>query len=330
MTRAAVVLNPIKVDDLEAFKEDISLALVGQGWDEPMWLQTTPTDPGSGQAAYAADAGVDLVIAAGGDGTVTACAAGLAGRLVPLAILPTGTGNLLAVNLGIPLDRARAVQTALTGVDRKIDLGVANGRPFVAMAGLGVDAKMLRSTSEAAKKRFGYAAYVVSVLRHIGDPPLRVAVRTDGGRSKKYSATGIIIGNVGWLHGGIRLLPDAQPDDGVLDAAVLTSRGLASSIALALRILLRRDDAQVVRGSFRSLRIRVDREHLWEIDGEVVGTTKELKVGVHRDKLLLRVPAAATSESPPAAQSQPTPAEQGDLALDDMNGVVAQPEADSR
>jgi len=285
------VVNPIKVDDLEEFKKDVSAALTAHGWDEPMWSQTTPADPGSGQAAHAADAGVDLVIAAGGDGTVTACAAGLAGQLVPLAILPTGTGNLLAINLGIPLDRARAVEVALTGVDRKIDLGVANGRPFVAMAGLGLDAKMLRSTSEAAKKRFGYAAYLVAALRHVGDPPLRVTVRTDGGRPKKYSATGIIIGNVGWLQGGIRLLPDAQPDDGLLDAAVLTSRGLVSSIVLGLRILLRRDGTQVVRGSFRSLRIRVDREHLWEIDGEVIGSTKELKVGVHAEKLLLRVPA---------------------------------------
>jgi diacylglycerol kinase family enzyme len=159
------------------------------------------------------------------------------------------------------------------------------------MAGLGLDAKMLRSTSEAAKKRFGYAAYVAGVLRHVGDPPLRVAVRTDGGRPKKYSATGIIIGNVGWLHGGIRLLPDAEPDDGLLDAAVLTSGGLVSSIMLGLRILLRREGAQVVRGSFRSLRVRVDREHLWELDGDVVGTTMELKVGLHHEKLMLRVPA---------------------------------------
>lgn len=292
MSRAAVVVNPIKVDNLEIFKKKVSTALVARGWDEPMWLVTTPADHGCGQAIEAADAGVDLVIAAGGDGTVTACAAGLAGKLVPLAILPTGTGNLLAFNLGLPLDLARAVEVALTGADRKIDLGVANGRPFVAMAGLGVDAKMLRSTSESAKKRFGYAAYVVAALRHVGDRPLRVAVRTDGGRPKRYSATGIIVGNVGWLHRGIRLLPDAKPDDGLLDAAVLTSRGLASSIMLGLRILLRREGTQVVRASFRSLRIRVDRAQFWQLDGEVVGTTKELKIGIHREKLLLRVPAS--------------------------------------
>ena len=190
MKRAAVVINPIKVDDPEIFKKDVCAALAAQGWGEPMWLETTPADPGSGQATEAARAGVDLVMAAGGDGTVTACAAGLAGQAVPLAILPAGTGNLLAFNLGIPLDLAQALEVALTGVDRKIDLGNANGRPFVAMAGLGVDAKMLRSTSEAAKKRFGYAAYVAAVLRHVADPPLRVAVRTDGGQPKKYSATG--------------------------------------------------------------------------------------------------------------------------------------------
>ena len=291
VSRAAVVVNPIKVDDLEIFKKDVRTALACQGWDEPLWLETTPADPGRGQATRAADAGVDLVIAAGGDGTVTSCSAGLAGRGVPLAILPAGTGNLLAVNLGIPLERPSALDIALTGSDRKIDLGMANGRPFVIMAGLGVDAKMLRSTSEAAKKRFGYAAYVLSALRHLGDRPLRVAVRTDGGRPKRYSATGIIIGNVGWLNRGIRLLPEAKPDDGLLDVVVLTAHGLTSSIMLGLRILLRREGSRVVRGSFRGLRLRADRAQLWELDGEVIGTTRELKVGLHPDKLLVRVPA---------------------------------------
>ena len=290
MNRAAVVVNPIKIDDLEIFKKDVGAALAAQGWDEPLWLETTQADPGGGQAAEAVRAGVNLVMAAGGDGTVTACAAGLAGQSVPLAILPSGTGNVLALNIGIPLDLAPALDVALTGVDRKIDLGVANDRPFVAMAGLGLDAKMLRSASETAKKRFGNAAYVGALLRHLADSPLRVTVRSDGGRPKRYSATGIIVGNVGWLHRGIRLMPDAQPDDGLLDAVVLTSRGLVSSIMLGLRILLRREGTQLVRGSFRSLSIRVARAQLWELDGEVIGPTRELKVGIHAEKLLLRVP----------------------------------------
>jgi YegS/Rv2252/BmrU family lipid kinase len=291
VSRVAVVVNPIKVGDLALFKKNVSAALASRGWDEPMWLETTPADPGHGLANEAIQANVDLVIAAGGDGTVTACAAGLAGQPVPLAILPIGTGNLLAVNLGVPTELSQAIDVAVTGIDRKIDLGVANGRPFVAMAGLGLDANMLASTSESAKKRFGYAAYVIAMLRHLRDRPLRVAVRTDGGTPRKYSVTGIVVGNVGWLHRGIRLLPDASPDDGLLDVAVLTASGLTGSIILGLRILLRRDGPRLVRGSFRSLRIRVDREQLWEIDGEVAGSTRELRVRLHAEKLVLRVPA---------------------------------------
>ena len=68
------------------------------GWDEPLWLETTPEDPGRGQAESAVSAGVDLVLACGGDGTVTACAEGVTGTGVPLAIIPMGTGNLLARN----------------------------------------------------------------------------------------------------------------------------------------------------------------------------------------------------------------------------------------
>ncbi len=286
-----MVVNPIKFDDLEIFKKDVGAALAAQGWDEPMWLETTQADPGRGQATEAVRAGVDLVMAAGGDGTITACAAGLAGQLVPLAILPSGTGNVLAVNLGIPLDLAQALDVALTGVDRKIDLGVANDRPFVAMAGLGLDANMLRSTSEEAKRRFGYAAYVVSVLRHLRDRPLRIVARVDGGRSRTHRATGVIVGNVGWLHGGIRLLPQARPDDGLLDVVMLDAQGMMSSIALGLRILLRREGNRIFRSTFRSLRIGTDRPQAWEVDGEVIGTTRELRVGIHDDKLVLRVPA---------------------------------------
>jgi YegS/Rv2252/BmrU family lipid kinase len=266
-----------------------------RGWADPLWLETTADDPGEGQARQAALAGVDLVLGTGGDGTITACAAGLAGTGVPLGIIPAGTGNLLARNLGLPMDLDEALQVALTGTDRLVDVGIANGRTFVAMAGLGLDAMMLSSTSESAKRRFGWPAYVLSALRHLRDRPIRLTIETDGGRQVRRQTAGIIVGNVGWLQGGLPLLPDAQPDDGLLHLIVLPASGLAGWLALALHLLGRRKTGRVLRASFTRLRVLADREHMWEVDGEVIGRTRDLSITLHEDKLVLRVPAAGAA-----------------------------------
>jgi YegS/Rv2252/BmrU family lipid kinase len=291
MSRAAVVVNPTKHSDLPKFRAEVGRTISEHGWDEPLWLETTVDDPGEGQARAAVAARVDLVVASGGDGTITACAAGLADSGIPLAVLPAGTGNLLARNLGLPLELGEALVVGLTGADRQLDMGTANGRPFLVMAGLGLDAKMLDSTSERLKSRLGWAAYAVSALRHLRDRPVRMSLRADGGPPLRRRASEIIVGNVGTLQGGVPLLPDAEPDDGQLDLLVLTARGWTGWLALAAHMLLRRSaPGQTVRETFRELRIDFDRPQLWEVDGEVMGRTQELVAAVQPGKLLLRVP----------------------------------------
>jgi YegS/Rv2252/BmrU family lipid kinase len=291
MSRAAVVMNPTKVDDDEAFRKSVRRIMGDHGWDEPLWLQSTPEDPGLGQAKSAVSAGVDLVLACGGDGTVTACAQGLAGTGVPLAIIPMGTGNLLARNIGLPMGLDEALAVALAGVQQPIDTGIVNGTLFVVMAGLGLDAQMLSDTSEPLKKQLGWFAYAISAIRHLGDRPLRVTVTADGGRRRRMRASALIVGNVGWLRGGLPLLPDARPDDGMLDAVVLTVGGLTGWLAVTADILLRRPAyGRIYRVQFTKLQVTLDTDQPWELDGEVMGPTRQLTVMSQPGSLLLRMP----------------------------------------
>lgn len=289
-----MVMNPVKLDDAEKFRAAVGAAMAEHGWSEPIWLETTPEDPGEGQARQAVKDGADLILACGGDGTVTAAAAGLAGTGIPLAVIPLGTGNLLARNLGLPIDRGEALAVALTGRDRQLDVGRANGSLFLTMAGLGLDAKMLDDASEPVKKRLGWVAYVGSALRHLWDRPMRITLRTDGGPPLRHRASGVIAGNVGALQGGLPLLPDAQPDDGRLDLVVLTARGLGGWLGVAAQVVLRRHGGtdQVLRRTFRELHVETGHAHLWELDGEVMGRTRQLVITVRPGTLLVRVPAA--------------------------------------
>jgi YegS/Rv2252/BmrU family lipid kinase len=291
MSRAAVVVNPTKLDDDEAFRKSVRQVMDDHGWDEPMWLETTPEDPGRGQAKSAVAAGADLVLACGGDGTVTACAEGVTGTGVALAIIPLGTGNLLARNIGLPMSVDEALAVALGTAQQPVDAGRVNGALFVVMAGLGLDARMLDGTSDPLKKRLGWLAYAISAVRHLRDRPMRLTVSADGGRARPMRASTLIIGNVGWLQGGLPLMPEARPDDGLLDAVALTARGVTGWLAAAAAIALRRPAHDgIYRVQFTELRVTLAQPQPWELDGEVMGSTGQLTVVAEPGALLLRVP----------------------------------------
>jgi YegS/Rv2252/BmrU family lipid kinase len=290
-TRSAVVVNPSKVTDLEGRRRDICDALAEAGWPEPMWLLTTPEDPGCGQARQAVADGATVVFACGGDGTVMACATVLAGTDVALAVLPSGTGNLLATNLGLTPDVQAAVAVATSGRRRRIDVGVAGDRCFTVMAGMGFDAQMLAAAPERLKKHLGWLAYLVAGVKHLRHRPIRVRVKLDRDRPLRRRARTVLVGNVGRLQGGIPLLPDAEPDDGWLDVAIISPRTLGHWAALAWAVLRHRRRIPRME-TFRAQRVEIysDRVQPRELDGDVIEPGRLLSVAVRPAALCLCVP----------------------------------------
>lgn len=289
--RSAVVVNPVRVQDLPQRRRIIESTLAAAGWPAPAWFETTVEDPGTGQARRAADEGAEVIFVCGGDGTVRSAIAGLAGTDTALAVLPAGTGNLLALNLSLPADPAEGVRTAIAGRRRRLDVGEVDGQVFAVMAGMGFDAAMMDSASVVLKARFGSPAYVVSAVKHLRDRPMRVAVHIDDQPPRRYSARSVLVGNVGELQGGIRLMPDAAPDSGTMEVAVLTPRHLGHWAALAWAVLLRHH--RVPRMNvFRGTRIRVlsDRLQPRQLDGDVIAAGSTLLVTVRPGALVLCVP----------------------------------------
>jgi diacylglycerol kinase family enzyme len=289
--RSAVVVNPVKVPDLDQLRRIIGEGLAKAGWPAPVWYETTPEDPGRGQAKQAMAEGAELVFACGGDGTVMAVVTALAGTDVALAVLPAGTGNLLAANLGLSGDPATGVEVAIEGGRRRIDVGVVGDRCFAVMAGMGFDAQMLAGTSEKAKKRIGWLAYVAGAAKHLRDRPMRARIVLDGGAPMPRRPRTVIVGNVGRLQGGVRLLSKADPADGKLDVAILSPNNLRHWASLGWAVLRRQDRVPLME-TYTAERIEIYSRQAEprQLDGDLIEPGRTMKIQIKRQALLLCVP----------------------------------------
>lgn len=314
---AAVVYNPTKVD-LRRLRRVVERAESDNGWARTRWFSTSATDAGQAAARDAVVTGASVVIAAGGDGTVRAVAEALRGGTVPIALLPVGTGNLLARNLDLGLGNLDAsVATAFDGADRTIDLGIARitredgsteEHAFLVMAGLGLDAKMIARTDAKLKKAVGWLAYVDAGMRAIPKlTPVRLRYRVDGQPARPLIAHTLIVGNCGSLPGGILLIPDAVPDDGILDVVALKPRGrfgwlrvwnklawengVLRRSAAGRRIIDLRDDVKDV-AYFRGQRlgIELDSPQEFQLDGDEFGMVSAVDCSADRGALTVKVP----------------------------------------
>ncbi|WP_018295459.1 diacylglycerol/lipid kinase family protein [Corynebacterium lubricantis] len=313
---ATVVYNPIKVNREELAKLVDKHA---HGYDVK-WEETTEDDPGYSQAKKGVDAGDDLVIACGGDGTVRLVAEAVSETEASLGIIPAGTGNLLARNLRLDADFEAAVRTAFGEKERTIDLCHAEVTypdtsketfPFAVMAGVGIDAQMIANTDDDLKKRIGFFAYGVAILKSLkGGNRIKLTRRLDWGRWRTLRAHSVIVGNCGDLVNNLTLLPDAVPDDGKLDVVIMRPNGIFGWAIIGGRLVWQmsqklwftlrgqREKAKSSGDGSDSLRylqgesIEVSFSHreVFEVDGDEIGEVDAFHVRIAPGVLKVRVP----------------------------------------
>lgn len=320
--RVAVVLNPSK-SGITGLRNRVRAACLERGLPPPAFYETTVEDPGQGHTRRAVEEGADVVVAAGGDGTVRAVAEALVGREVPMGVIPVGTGNLLARNLDLPVtDVERAIAVVLDGRTRAIDVGwlrVAEFAPdddpsdpaepphdtgtehiFLVIAGLGFDAAMVAGADPVLKRRVGWMAYFLAGLPHLRGRRLKARMWLDDGPPADARLRSVMIGNCGMLPGGITLLPDAVLDDGVLDVAAVDARGgvlgwAQLTVEVAMQGLGVRSDlpeklGRIDHATCRRARVRVSGGDEVQVDGDPLGRAVEVSARVDPAALRVRAP----------------------------------------
>ena len=291
----AFVVNRTLLRDPRRFLRCCQRAADDRGW-KPRFAPTSEAEHGLALTRRAVADGASLVFAAGGDGTVRACADALAATGVPLAIVPLGTANLTARALGVPARSDRAVDAGFDGRDRRIDLARVETRVdetrFVAMAGIGLDAAVVGAAREQLKRRFGWVAYAVSGVTRLSLPPHDFTVCLDGAELLRRRARCVVVANSGLLPGGFTLLPEARLDDGLLDVGILAPSGTWGWARVAGRVLARgrRQDGSLQERQARRVLISADVDLPRQVDGEIVAPGRTLSVSVCPGVLVVRQP----------------------------------------
>lgn len=258
---------------------------------EAQWCATQGAGDARRLARELAEQGFTTVVAAGGDGTLNEVVAGLYEAQCPtrptLGVLPLGTMNVFALELGLPAaDLVACWERILQGTTREIDVWRANQRLFVQMAGVGLDAQVIQDTPWEAKKKWGPLSYAATLTRWLDRPPPTVRVRLDDG--PWLTGTSVLAGNGSFYGGPFRVFPEANHQDGYLDIALLTVHGPAAMASLIADVVtaLDQDFSGLSLYRARQVQVEADSPLPFEVDGELGGCTP---VRIAREPEQLRV-----------------------------------------
>jgi YegS/Rv2252/BmrU family lipid kinase len=275
-TRALIVFNPI-AGQAASLEQDLRAAR--DLWREHGWsVDVRPTaGPGDGTriAREAADQGYDIVVAAGGDGTVNEVVNGLAGTQTALAALPVGTVNVWVRELGLPMQPRAAAEALLQAQRRAIDLGRAGDRYFLLMCGIGFDAAVTAEVRADEKRKLGVLAYFKSALGVIGryrGIPARITV---DGRTIRGRVLLTVLGNSQLYGGVVKITARASLDDGLLDVCVIKGNSLWSAPFRIISIVTQRYnlDPKIEYHRAREVKIAARRPLPVQVDGDHIGYT---------------------------------------------------------
>nr|WP_296072789.1 YegS/Rv2252/BmrU family lipid kinase [uncultured Actinoplanes sp.] len=274
--------------------DELRRRITGAGVENLHWFEVPKSRKAPKQVHKALKAGVDLLVVWGGDGMVQRSLDVVAREKAktPVAIMPAGTGNLLATNLGIPADLEQAVDIAFHGRRQPIDLGKLDGEYFGVMAGIGFDGAMINDADRKMKDRLGKLAYVWTGLRHVNGEAATAKVLIDGTKWFDDEASCVLIGNVGTITGGIQAFDDARPDDGWLDVGVATAQGaLQWARALGTMAVGRSDRSPFVRTTrARKIEVKLASKMEYELDGGARTKTKSFSASVAPGAVKICVP----------------------------------------
>ena len=215
-----------------------------------------------------------LVMAFGGDGTFNEILNGADLDRCTLAVIPAGTGNVLAKELGVSRRLTQAVGQLLRGKLVRFDVGVCNGRRFINMFGAGVDARIVELVHERRGRRLTQLHYIPHLVRTLLElPPWEITVQVDGGEAARASGQ-VIVGNTHTYGGPIAMTPVAVPTDGLLDVMWMRRGGLADTLAVGVCTLMRSLHLSRLARYGRGRQITVsapDQRVPYQLDGEAVG-----------------------------------------------------------
>jgi diacylglycerol kinase (ATP) len=297
MTQAFVIGRRRKGRPIRKEVREVRRRLEGAGWAVESSVVKRRRELRQ-EATRAIEAGADVIVAVGGDGAILQIVQAVAEREVALGIVPMGTGNLLARNLGIPRRPDRAVDVVLNGARRQIDLGQATlgdkKRFFSVACGVGFDAEVMKATKTREKDRWGKLAYIASAITQSGKIRNVGHTITLDGVETSIDAVQVFIANFGRTGLGVELQLQVEPDDGVLDVIAVRASGRLSGLLAGWRALRQghqgeTSDGRAFRARAREIRIDGTSKRLVELDGSVVGKTP-VDVSIRPRALTVLVP----------------------------------------
>jgi len=292
MTTVAVVAHARK--SLGGGLPELREVLAREGHAEPLWYEVAKSRKAPKRARKAMAEGANLIFVWGGDGMVQRCVDAVAGTKAVIAILPAGTANLLAANLGIPADLGAAVRVGLHGGRRTIDTGTVNGEHFAVMAGAGFDARMIAGASRRMKKHIGPLAYLYTGARSLTVRRTRAVVDVDGRRLFSGPLSCVLVGNVSRVLGGIEVFSDARPDDGILEVGLVTAKNPAEWVRALGRLAIgspaKSPFIRIARG--RRITVRFRHAMPCELDGGAREPTAKMRIKARPASVTICVPAA--------------------------------------